>query len=248
MQHFCIFFCINIMQRIFIFLLGLYLFVSWAFLYIFSLEDKIAHAMISMGTGLLLFWVALGGASMYLLRNKIKALVQSISIHWQMKFVLFAILLAMIEEAIAVAMTNLAPVFGVEIGQAYITASANYWDVVLRHSVIVFIPFFVAWAWILKRYKFSPFWAFLLFGLNGIIAESLSFGLQNPIQFAFWVFVYGLMIYLPAYTIPQERGAIAPKFWHGILAFCLPLLAGIVWSIFFNILFPNHPSIHFPPL
>jgi hypothetical protein len=236
------------MQRIFIFLLALFLFVSWSFLYIFSLEDKIAHAIISMGTGLLFFWVVIGGASMYLLRGKTKAFVESIAINWQIKFVLFAVALAMIEEAIAVTMTNLAPFFDVEIGQAYITASTNYWDVILRHSVIVFIPFFIAWAWILKRYKFSPFWVFLLFGLNGIIAESLSFGLQNPIQLAFWIFVYGLMIYLPAYTIPQERGASTPKFWHGILAFFLPLLAGMIWSFFFNIIFSNHPSIHFPPI
>lgn len=235
-------------QRIFIFLLGFYLFISWSLLYIFSREDKIAHAMISMGTGLLLIWVVISGTSMYLLRDKIKVFVQSIHINWQVKFVLFATVLAMFEEAIAVTMTNLAPIFDIEIGQAYITASTNYWDVILRHSVIVFIPFFIAWTWILKRYNFSTFWVFLLFGLNGIIAESLSFGLQNPIQFVFWIFVYGLMIYLPAYTLPQERGAINPKFWHGVLAFFLPLITGFIWSIFFNVIFSNHLSIHFPPI
>ena len=34
-------------------------------------------------------------------------------------------------------MTNCAPLFGVPFGQAYITASANYFDVVLYHSVVM---------------------------------------------------------------------------------------------------------------
>lgn len=54
---------------------------------------------------------------------------------WKKKFVVFATVLALIEEAITTTMTNLAPLFGVEIGEAYITASTNYVDVVLFHSV-----------------------------------------------------------------------------------------------------------------
>jgi hypothetical protein len=36
--------------------------------------------------------------------------------------------LALMEEAITSSMTNLAPLFGVKIGEAYITASTNYFD------------------------------------------------------------------------------------------------------------------------
>ncbi len=236
------------MRRIFIFLLGLYLFISWGLLYIFTREDRIAHAVIGMASGLILFWVVLGGTSMYLFREKIKTAIHRIPLHWQIKFVLLGILLAMLEEAVTTTMTNLAPLFGVRIGEAYITASANYWDVILHHSVIVFIPFFLAWAWILKRYDFSPFWVFLLFGLNGLLAETISFGAQNLSQFAMWIFVYGLMIFLPAYTIPAERNAHPPKIWHGALAFILPFLVAIPWAIFINLIFPDHPSIHFPPI
>ena len=103
-------------------------------------------------------------------------------------------------------------------------------------------------AWILKRYDFSTFWVFLLFGLKGLLAESLTFGWQNLNQFALWIFVYGLMVYLPAYTIPTERGALKPKLQHVVLAFVLPFLIGIPWAIAVNLLFPNHPSIHFPPI
>ena len=40
------------------------------------------------------------------------------TLDWRIKFVLFATVLALIEEAIAVSMTNLAPFFGVKVGEA----------------------------------------------------------------------------------------------------------------------------------
>jgi hypothetical protein len=65
-------------------------------------------------------------------------------------------------------MTNLAPVFGVRIDQAHITASANYFDVILFHGVIVFLGPFLFWALAMKRYDFSSFASFLIFGLSGL--------------------------------------------------------------------------------
>ena len=237
-----------LMRSIFIILLGLYLIFSTTLVYFLTRENRILHAVIGMGLGLILLWVILCGSLMFIFRDRIKSFVQGIPIHWQVKFLIFGILMAMFEEAITTIITNLAPLFGAQIGEAYITASANYFDVILRHSVIVFVPWFIAWAWILKHYSFSPFWAFVLFGLNGLLAESLTFGWQHLSEFALWIFVYGLMIYLPAYTIPAERGARRPEFWHAALAFILPFLIGIQWVILINLLFPNHPAIHFPPI
>jgi len=236
------------LKRAFIILMALYLLTSWALVYIFTRGDRIAHAVIGMGSGLILLWVMACGAAMYVFRARIRTFVQSIPADWQFKFILFGILMALLEEAITTTMTNLAPWFGVKIGQAYITASTNYLDVVLLHSVIVFVPWFFAWAWILKRYAFRPFWVFLLFGLNGVFAESLAFGWAHLNEFAMWIFVYGLMIYLPAYTLPSERGAQPPRIWHGVLALVLPLLIGIPWAGLIHLLFPSHPSIHFPPI
>ncbi|HET7143947.1 MAG TPA: hypothetical protein VFI68_08020 [Anaerolineales bacterium] len=232
----------------FVILLGIYLFSSFALVYIFTREDRIAHAIISMGSGLIVFWVILGGSCMFLFREKVKQIIQRIPVNWQLKFVLFGILMAVLEEAITTTMTNLAPFFGAQIGEAYITASTNYFDVILHHSVIVFIPWFIAWAWILKRHDFSPFCVFLLFGINGLFAESLTFGWGHLNEFAMWIFVYGLMVYLPAYTLPSERGAQPPRIWHGALAFILPLLIGIPWAILINLIFPDHPAIHFPSI
>jgi hypothetical protein len=229
-------------QTTFILLLGIWLITSTTLVYIMTRENPVFRAVISMGLGLIVLWVLLGGTSMYAFRERVKAFVLKIPLHWQVKFVLFATLLAMTEEAITTLMTNLAPLFGVQVGEAYITASANYFDVILHHSVIVFVPWFIAWAWLLNRYNFSPFWVFLLTGLNGLFAESITFGWQNLSQFALWIFVYGLMVYLPAYTIPAERGAQRPKLRHGVLAFFLPLIVGIPWAALVNLAFPISTS------
>ncbi|MGA7194741.1 MAG: hypothetical protein WBW94_14030 [Anaerolineales bacterium] len=242
---------VRVIQNIkttFILLLGLWLTLSTSLVLAFTWGNRIAHAEISMGTGLIVLWIFLCGSLMYVFREPIKSFVLNIPWNWQIKFVLFATLLAMLEEAITTTMTNLAPVFGVKVGEAYITASANYLDVILHHSVIVFIPWFIAWAWILKRYAFSPFWVFLLTGVNGLLAETLTFGLQHLSEFGLWIFVYGLMVYLPAYTIPNERNASSPKFWNGLLAFIMPFLFSIPWAILLHILSPNHPATHFPPI
>jgi hypothetical protein len=236
------------LKRAFTILMALYLSTSWALVYIFTRDDGIAHAIVGMGSGLILLWVIFCGLGMYIFRDRIRSYVQGVAAHWQVKFIAFGILMTLLEEAITTTMTNLAPFFGVKIGEVYITASTNYLDVVLLHSVIVFVPWFIVWAWTLKRYAFSPFWVFLLFGLNGLFAESLTFGWEHLSEFAMWIFVYGLMIYLSAYTIPTERDAKPPKIWHGALAFVLPLPIGIPWAALINLIFPEHPPIHFSPL
>jgi hypothetical protein len=65
-----------------------------------------------------------------------------------------------------------------------------------------------------------------------------------------WTFVYGLMVYLPAYAIPRDRPARPVPGWLYPLAVVIPLpfmilLApwGFVWNHF-------HGGIdkHFPPI
>jgi len=204
-----------------------------------------ARAVILMGLGLVLIWVLLGGALMRLLRDPIREWVRKVRLDWRLKFVLFCTLLALLEEAVTVTMTNLAPVFGVPIGSAYITASADYLDVVGLHSVVVFVPMFLAWAFLLSRYDFSPNAVFLLFGVSGILGEA-SLSLQAFAEFAMWIFVYGLMIYLPAYTLPAERGAQKPRWWHYPAAILLPVIFAIPVAILVNIIHPI--PIHFPPI
>ena len=145
---------------------------------IFVWQNHRARAVIGMGWGLILLWVFLGGIMMHGFREPIRAAMARVRLDWRLKFILFAITLALIEEGITTTMTNLAPLFGVKVGEAYITASANYLDVVALHSVVAFIGLFMGWAVILWRYDFSPFAVFVLFGLTGTLAE-MTFGPQH---------------------------------------------------------------------
>jgi len=190
--------------------------------------DVHQKAIIKMALGLILIWVVIGGALMYRYREAVGAYVRSVPLNWRIKFVLFATGLALLEEAVTVTMTNMAPAFGSVIGKSFITASANYLHTVLFHSVIVFIPMFIAWALLLGRYDFNPKQVFLLFGLVGSLAE-MSMQATNVLG-GFWFFVYGLMVFLPAYSIPpaESRGARTPKFRHYVLAVCLPLVSPVI--------------------
>lgn len=185
-------------------------------------------AIIRMALGLILFWIVISGFLMYRFREILADFVRGIGMDWRLKFVLFATTLALAEEAITVTMTNLAPLFGAEVGKAFITASANYLHTVLFHSVIVFIPMFVTWAFLLNRYNFRASSVFLLFGLTGSIAE-MSMQPTNVLA-GFWFFVYGLMVFLPALSVPpaEERSVREPKLQHFFLAAILPLLSPVM--------------------
>ena len=236
-------------QLVFVVALALWLVTLTSLVTIATWSHPHLRATIGMGWGLILFWVFIGGGLMRLFRNRIRGAVLALPGDWRLKFILLATVLVLIEEAITTTMTNLAPVFGVNIGEAYITASTNYWDVIALHSVVVIMPMFVGWALILWRYDFSPFEVFLLFGMTGTLAEC-SFGFKHLLEFGMWIFVYGLMVYLPSYSIPRERKKRSPRWWHYPLAIVapfvfipivpLPLIAGL--------LYPHHPSIHFPPI
>ena len=194
---------------------------------ILASDDTDVHqkAIIKMALGLILLWVVIGGTLMYRFREPVGRYVRNIPLNWRAKFVVLATILALLEEAVTVTMTNMAPVFGSQIGEAFITASANYLHTVLFHSVIVFIPMFIAWAFLLGRYNFNPKQVFLLFGLVGSLAE-MSIQPTNILG-GFWFFVYGLMVFLPAYSIPpaELRGAGTPKFRHYVLSVVLPLVS-----------------------
>ena len=236
-------------RSIFVGALAVWLGVTTSAVTVVTWHNEKMRAVVGMGWGLILLWIVLGGTLMYRLREPIRTIVLGMRLDWRAKFILLATVLALVEEAITTTMTNLAPLFGVKVGEAYITASANYLDVVALHSVVIFVPMFVGWALILWRYAFSPFAVFLLFGLSGTLMET-NFGTRNPLEFGLWIFVYGLMLYLPAYCVPTDRKTHPPHWWHYPLAVVvpflfiplvpLPLLAG--W------LFPHHPKLHFPPI
>jgi hypothetical protein len=211
-------------------------------------EHRIIRAMACMSWGISLLWIGGCGTLSILARDSVRKIVKSLPFAAPLTFFLFATLLALIEEAIATLMTNLAPLFGVGLGEAYVTASANYWDVIAFHSVAAFLPQFAAWAWLMSRYRFSPFAVFLLFGLTGAIDEAIFAGLQ-PLALPQWILIYGLMVYLPAYAYPDNPGHRPVRWWHYPFVLIIPILAAVpvVVSIM-TIIAPGHPGLHFPPI
>jgi len=178
------------------------------------------RAIILMADGLILFWIVIGGASTPMLRRRLVPWLVKIPLDWRVRFVLLCTVMALLEEVITTTMTNLAPLFGTTPEEAHITASTNYLVVVCFHSVVVFVPLFIAWALMLSWWSFTPLKVLLLFGITGSMAEA-SIQPSNLVG-GLWVFVYGLMVYLPACTVPQDRPAKAPRWWSYPLAVVLP--------------------------
>lgn len=209
-------------------------------------QSRYKQAMIGTMLVVVLVWCIIGGTLTLLYKDRVRAFVLKLPGSWQVKFVVFATVMCLLEEVCTVTMTNMAPLFGVKIGEAYITASSNYLDVVLGHSVIVLFPHFIVWAWFLSKYDISPAMVFLLYGITGNIAEVQFGGFGNALA-GFWIFIYGLMVYLPAYCIPQDRDVKKPKWWFYPMSLILPGFASVPFVIWVRILHPIQP-IHFPPI
>lgn len=212
------------LTRILLKVIGVYAIFFVLLVNIFIINGGKPHerAIIFMADGLILIWIVIGGWFTPKIRDWIVPLVKKNKMNWKIRFILLCTLFALIEEAITTSMTNLAPFFGSTPEAAHITASTNYLIVVVFHSVVVFVPMFIAWAWMLGRWKFTPLQVMLLFGLTGSLAEATVS--PSNILGGFWVFVYGLMIYIPACTVPDERNASLPRWWHFPIAILLPLL------------------------
>lgn len=207
--------------------IGIYSALMVGFLNVVILNSDKARdrAIFLMADGMILLWIIVGGSLTPMFRRRLVPRITAVPIDWRVRFVLFCTAMALIEEAITTTMTNLAPVFGSTPEEAHITASTNYFHVVLCHSVVVFVPMFIAWALMLSRWDFSPLKVLLLFGITGSLAEATI----NPTSLigGFWVFVYGLMVYLPACTVPQDRGARPLRWWNYPMAVFLPFLSVI---------------------
>jgi hypothetical protein len=57
----------------------------------------------------------------------------------------------------------------------------------------------------------------------------------------FWIFVYGLMVFLPAYSYPVDGLAAKARWYHGVGAVLGCLLASLVVAIPVNLLSPHLP-------
>jgi hypothetical protein len=188
-------------------------------------HDSRTRAILLMAAGLAILWVLIGGLLTLRFRDRVRHRLLGVRLGWGWKFFLLATALSLIEEAITTTMTNLAPEFGSQIGVAYITASNNYLIVIAFSSVVVLVPEFAGWVLLLGRYSFTPNEVFLLYGFLGTTMEASL----NPtaLILGFWFFVYGLMVYLPAYILPDRPRARVPCWYHYLLAYLVPLACAL---------------------
>lgn len=211
--------------------------LAWAIIFNLLLlaavwRDRVARAIVWMTLLLLAVWGVGFGLVSWRQGDRIAAwLSAQRCVDWRVQFVALCTALALLEEGVTTTLTNLAPLLGDPSRKAAITASRNYLEVVALHSVVVFVPMFVAWAWLLARWDFAPFSVFLLFGLTGLLCESVAFGPQNLLSAGFWVIVYGLIVYIPALAVPVRMRAHTPVVKHYALALLLPLGAAMVASL-----------------
>jgi hypothetical protein len=209
-------------------LLGIYTITFATLIGVLNLEnpDSDARAIIYMGLSLIATWCVFGGITMHVTRARFLRWSESLKIGWKSRFVLLSIGMALIEEAITTSLTNLAPYFGAVSANARITISTNYFEVI-SSSVLAFIPWFICWAWLMGRYDFKPLEVMLLFGLTGLIAEATLDSVVNLEDLAgvgMWVYIYGLMVYLPALTVPENRDVRPTRWYHVPLAVFIPLI------------------------
>lgn len=161
-----------------------------------------------MGIGLYIFWIIIGGLPMWWLREPIGNFVHRIPGGWTIKFIVFATALAMLEEVVTVAMANTASLYGVAMAQA----TRYRFGQLLGRGVVLFVPMFCIWAWLLARYAFSAESVFLIWGVTGTLLEILYAGPSQVLQIGMWIFVYGLRsICLPLrFLVIAERNRLGP--------------------------------------
>ena len=191
-----------------------------------------ALALVTMSFGLLVIWGGLGGWLQLKLHARLSS--QPYQSAWKNFAMLFVALvgMALLAEVVSTTMTNTAVLWGFSPREVYITASPNYLEVVLKHSVIVFLPQFIVLAWLHQRYAFQPWHWFIIYGLVGYLNEWLAFGeAASLVSLPFWMIIYGNIAYTPTSRfLPQTLRK--PLRLHILLgAVFLTFLVAIPWAM-----------------
>jgi hypothetical protein len=84
--------------------------------------EPVVRAVLGMALRLAVVWVGAAGGLMFGLRQRIRVLTRRFDRWPRGTFVVFATGLALVEEAVTTTMTNLAPLWGVPMARAHVTA------------------------------------------------------------------------------------------------------------------------------
>ncbi|TVP93786.1 MAG: hypothetical protein EA374_08520 [Acholeplasmatales bacterium] len=212
---------------------------GWALTYhgllwvhIYHEGSRTSLAIVTMALGLLVIWgVLLGLVQKKFMQSRSLVVVSS------PRFVIYMMLLmtglACMAEVVSVTMTNTAYLWSLSPYEAYITASPNYIEVVTRHSVIVFLPQFLAITLLHHRYQYKGFAWFVMYGLIGYVNEWLAFGeAASWVSIPFWMIIYGWIVYLPTHWLRPDKARIKVRIYHYGAALFVPLAFSIPWALF----------------
>lgn len=236
------------MKRAVIIVLLIWQFLLTTFLTLGGIDNAKLGVMAKMLWGVNFLWIVLFGLISLWLRDRVVRLGERFPERRIALFFLGATTMALLGEVVTTTMTNCAPLFGAEIGEVYITASANYFDVVLFHSVVVFLPQYLVLGWLLSRYAISPFSIFICYGVTGFLGEVMFSG-PNPLMLAQWMLIYGLFVFLPAHLFIHQTERKPLHWWMYPMLTLLPVVASIpVVALLLLVIAPGHPAIHFPPM
>lgn len=202
-------------------------------------ENLANRARILMAAGLYLIWCVGAMWAMHRWRSQVRTWFQRVPGNTWVKFFFFCLLLICLEEVVTVTMTNLATAFGSQMDKAYITGSSNYFETILWHSVVALFPTYIAWTLVVRKVAIHPNTAYLLYGFQGILGEAMYGGATAFLSFAFWISVYGPVLYLPAYCVYGLGDARKPRILHFVLIFVLSCLLTIPSVLFVKAYRPN---------
>ena len=198
--------------------------------------DPVTRAIAGMALGLFLFWIVLGGALIVLRKRACPAPVRrALASPCRVRHSP-----ALLEEAVTTTATSTAPLWVSRSADLH-HRLGNYLSRALsRHRLCADVHRLGGWATLRLLAAI-----FILYGCTGRLPRR-NLRRAKPVGLGFWVYVYGLMIYLPVCAVPPDRGARKPGVWACLLALILPILAAIPVALI--ILTLNPPQHAFAPI
>lgn len=191
-----------------------------------------------------LIWVGLISTILYIKRIKIKRILENIKINRKVKFILIALIMILIEEAIV----GFVRYFAGEISLSELSRTIIQLQI---FNLIAIGAIVIAWTFVLWKYKFSAFEVLFISGVYGAILYegALSF-FANPIAgLISFPLLFGAhaIIYYPSYlSIKQEGTLINSKLKKWIILSIILLLQYLVTGIILGILAEFTPNL-LPP-
>jgi len=180
------------------------------------------------------------GLPLYFNRVKISSRLRAWKLGGFWKFMILGYGTVLFEETFAALFNHLNE--GFEVG-IFVTRIGQFWLL----NLFAFTGFYLAFYFMIKRYKFSHTEIFFLAGPLGIFLERIF---TNPMLLLtlgpIMIFVYGFMISLPMLSMDVNRGKVVNRWWKYFIVYVAIILASIIPGAIMGYLREINP-LWFPP-